>query len=162
MIQTLDVTETIDIPILGNIRHGKFLALIDKNGTGLEGKEGSQHFTGEDAVLGGGGGEARDRAALIVVFEVESVPAVVVDHEALPFEDKGTELGEGPGSTGEFVVCSAVHVNAGDLLVVGKYRRPLEEVHTFRSGRSCSTLLCRSPPPSTPHSNHSQPASLPH
>ena len=55
------------------------------------------------------GGEARDGARLVVVFEVEGVPAGVLQHHGLPFRDDGFQLGQLPGAGEEFVARLAVH-----------------------------------------------------
>ena len=49
---------------------------------------------------------------MIVVLEVEGVPAVGVDHEALPFCDDAFEVAERPGTWAEFVVVNAVDIDA--------------------------------------------------
>lgn len=66
--------------------------------------------------MGGGrvGAEAGDGARLVVVLEVERVPARVDEHHGLPFRGDGFQFRQRVGAGEEFVVREAVEGDSGE------------------------------------------------
>ena len=64
-------------------------------------------------------GKTADRARLVMVLEVQGVPAIVVDHESLPFVDFGTKLRELPAPRRELSLRTVVHINTDKRSIVG-------------------------------------------
>ena len=104
MAQAVDIQVILHAPVFGDISHTNLLSLIDERRARLEAEE-------EGNELGAGGtvfrrikGEAADRAWLIVILEVKGVPAVIVDHEPLPFSNLALELAELPCTRAELAI----------------------------------------------------------
>ena len=85
MIQRFDIPILIQTPRSGHVDLANFLALIDIRCATLQRQKSGEHLSGKLAVFRGVGSEARDTARLVVVFEVEGIPAVVGEHHGLPF-----------------------------------------------------------------------------
>lgn len=113
MVQAVDVLVLLHGPVLGDVCHSDLLALVDKRGAGLESEEDGDELGAGGAVLGTVVGEPADRAGLVVVLEVERIPAVVVVHESLPLVRGLLELGELPVLGGEFPPWPVIDVHPG-------------------------------------------------
>lgn len=87
VINTINVFVLLNRPLLWNIRHANLLSLVYKRRAGLESMKHGNHFCTGLAVLRVIVCETADDSWLVVVFQVEGVPAVVVVHEFLPFGD---------------------------------------------------------------------------
>lgn len=92
MIQAIDILVFLHWPIRRHVSHANFLSLVDKRRAGLESQENSDELGAIRAVLGVVVDKSANRPRLVVVLDVEGVPAVVVVHETLPFVDFGLEL----------------------------------------------------------------------
>lgn len=112
VIEAVDILVLVHRPLLGNVVHSEFLALVDKGCPGLEALYDGDQLGAVGAVGGLVAGETTDSTRLVVVLEVEGVPAVVVVHETLPLIDGLFELGEGPLARGKFALGTVVEIHA--------------------------------------------------
>lgn len=87
VVDTINIFILLNRPLFGNVGHANLLSLVYKRRASLESMEYSNEFCAGHAVLRFVICKTADDARLIMVFEVESVPAVVVVHEPLPFVD---------------------------------------------------------------------------
>lgn len=87
VINAINVFVLLNGPLLWNIRHANLLSLVYKRRASLESMKHGNHLCTGLAVLRVIVCEAADDSRLIVVLQVEGVPAVVVVHELLPFGD---------------------------------------------------------------------------
>lgn len=93
VLDFLEVAQLVARPG-GGVHHADFLALVQEEGAAPGGVEEGEHFGGLGTV-GGVVGPAADDAGLVVVFEVEAVPAVEVGEMLLgnyTTEEDGREL----------------------------------------------------------------------
>lgn len=118
MANLLPVIETVNIfvllhgPFFGHIGHADFLALIDEGGSGLETKEYGDELGARLTMFGAVYGETADRTRLIVVFQVQCVPSIMVVHESLPLRGDRFELRELPVPPRELALGAVVQIHA--------------------------------------------------
>lgn len=112
MIQAIHVLVLVHGPLLWHVVHAELLALVHERGAGLEAEEESEHLGALGAVGRVVVTEPRHRPWLVVVLQVERVPAAVVTHELLPLGDGALELRERPLAGGELAARAVVDVHA--------------------------------------------------
>jgi hypothetical protein len=92
MIQGFDISKHVNRPTFRHICLGKLLALVYEHRTALETQKSRHHFTRNLTPFGLVRCKSGDRSTLVVIFEEQSVPAIVLDHESLPLVYNGLEV----------------------------------------------------------------------
>lgn len=112
MVDTFNIFILLNRPLFRNVGHANFLSLVYKRGASLESMEYSNEFCAGHAVLRFIICKTADDSGLIMILEVEGVPAVIVVHEILPFVDHSLQLCEGPCAGGELALGAIVEHHA--------------------------------------------------
>lgn len=93
VIQAVDVLVLIHVPSNGHVCHANLLALVDKGRASLQTEKDGNELGACFSMFGLIVGKSTHGAGLVVVLQVQCIPAVVVVHEALPLVDYCFELG---------------------------------------------------------------------
>lgn len=92
MAEAVNVLILLQGPVLGHIGHANLLALVEEGRARLEAEENCNQLGARDTMLGIIMDEAADRSRLVVVLQIQGVPALVVVHELLPLVGGGLKL----------------------------------------------------------------------
>jgi hypothetical protein len=147
MIQAIHVLILLHVPFSRHVRHSQFLSLVYKSRPSLHCKKYGKHLGAPFSVLDARTRKSVDGSRLVMILEIQRVPAAIRMHEFLPLGNYAFEILERPSMGRKLSVFAMVNVNAERLYQQPAYTQDLVDTYCsklkimFSSPLSCRTLL---------------------